>query len=279
MAYPRRSSRNSRNPRSRTILAMLVLTAVTVLVLDLPGTGPLDPVRSVLATAFRPLRAAGDAIFEPLSNGWKGAFGYDDLEDEHEELKRELEEMKGLEAENERLIQDNAALRELNGIVVEAERTKAAKVISGPISSFEQIVEVDAGSGSDVKKGMAVVTGGGVLGRIAEVKGASSTVDLLTKPGLKLGVATEQGTLGIVEGQGPNRPLVLTLDQPDPRIREGDPVYTSGIDRTAFPGEIAVGRIAKITEGADGVPPRYEVEPTADLTARYVRIVLKDPPS
>ncbi len=274
MAYNRRSTRS---PRSRTTLALLVLTAVTILVLDLPGTGPLDPVRNVLSTAFSPIRAAGNAIFEPLSNGWKGAFGYDDVKDENEQLKAQLEEQKGLEAENERLEQDNAELREVNAIKVEGERTKAAKVISGPISSFEQIVVIDAGGG-DLAEGMAVVTGGGVLGRIAEVDSSSSTVDLLTKPGLKLGVATRKGTLGIVEGQGPNRPLVLTLDQPEEGLEEGDYIYTSGIDRTAFPGDLPVGKISKITEVAEGVAPRYEVTPTADLTARYVRVVLKEPP-
>ena len=42
MAYSRRSSRN---PRSRFTFGLLLLTAVTILVLDLPGTGPLDPIR------------------------------------------------------------------------------------------------------------------------------------------------------------------------------------------------------------------------------------------
>ena len=89
MAYNRRSTRS---PRSRTTLALLVLTAVTILVLDLPGTGPLDPVRNVLSTAFSPIRAAGNAIFEPLSNGWKGAFGYDDVKADRT-VKRELEDV------------------------------------------------------------------------------------------------------------------------------------------------------------------------------------------
>ncbi|MEZ5138875.1 MAG: rod shape-determining protein MreC [Acidimicrobiales bacterium] len=275
MAFPRRSSRS---PRSRATLALLVLTAVTILVLDLPGTGPLDPVRSVLATAFRPFRAAGNAIFEPLSNGWKGAFDYDDVKDENADLKRQLEDAKGVELENERLIQENAQLREALGIEVEGERTRAAEIVSGPISSFEQIVVVNAGSSNGVKKYQAVVTGGGVLGKVADVKGSSATVDLLTKPGVKIGIATKLGTLGTVEGQGPDRPLVLTLESLDDKLREGDPIYTSGIDRTAIPGDLPVGRVSKVIEGADGVAPRYEVEPSADLTSRYVKVVLKDPP-
>ena len=79
MAYPRRSSSS---PGSRARLGLLVLTALSLLALDLPGTGPLKPIRNVLASAFQPIRSAGDAVLEPFSNGWKGAFGYDDLKAE-----------------------------------------------------------------------------------------------------------------------------------------------------------------------------------------------------
>ena len=126
--------------------------------------------------------------------------------------------------------------------------------------------------------GDEVVTGGGILGKVAEVKGSTATIDLLTKPGVKLGVATKLGTLGTVEGQGPNRPLVLELQQTDTKLRVGDPIYTSGIDRSAIPGDLPVGRVSKVIDGGDGVAPRYEVEPSADLTSRYVKVVLKEPP-
>jgi rod shape-determining protein MreC len=274
VAFPRRSSRT---PRSRATIGLLLLTAITVLVLDLPGTGPLDPIRNVIATAFRPVRAAGSAVFEPISNGWKGAFGYDDVREENDRLREQLEEQKGLEAEVERLQQDNEELRKINGITIEDVPTKAVKVVSGPISSFEQVVQVDIGSSGHVKAGMAVITGGGVLGRVADTGAGRATVDLITTPGLKLGVATKQGDLGTVEGQGPDDPLILEIDD-EVRLREGDLIYTSGIDRSAFPGELPVGKVSKITEADDGVARRVEVEPTADLASRYVRIVLREAP-
>ena len=54
--------------------------------LDLPGTGPLDPIRRGLSSVFRPVRAAGNAVFEPLGNGWKGAFNYGEVEDQETAL-------------------------------------------------------------------------------------------------------------------------------------------------------------------------------------------------
>ena len=281
MAYSRRPSRT---PRSRFTLALLLLTAVTLLVLDLPGTGPLDPVRNAFGAAFRPFRAAGNVVFEPLSNGWKGAFGYGDLEDENEKLKAQLEEAKSQDAEVVRLRQKVADLSRINGVTLEAQKTRVAEVISGPLSSFEQTVEINVGSNHDVKKGMAVITGrtkgkgGAVFGTIVEVRSTTSTVQLLTEEGMSIGVRDQKGDLAKATGRGQGDPLLIEGIEDDTRIDVGDYLWTSGIDRSAFPGELYVGKVTKVGKSVDGVPRTIEAEPAADLSSRYVRVVLKDPP-
>ncbi|HWJ98493.1 MAG TPA: rod shape-determining protein MreC [Acidimicrobiales bacterium] len=280
MAYSRRPSRT---PRSRFTLALLLLTAVTLLVLDLPGTGPLDPVRNALGAAFRPFRAAGNAVFEPISNGWKGAFGYDDLRDENEQLKAQLEERKSEEADVKRLQQKVADLSKINDVRVEQQKTRVAEVVSGPLNSFEQTLEIDAGSSDGIKKGMAVITGrargkgGAVLGRISEVRSGSSTVQLLTEVDVSIGVRTQKGDIGTATGQGQGKPLVIeSIDEPT--LSPGDYLWTSGLDRSRFPADLYVGRVTKVTKAVEGVERVVEAEPAADLTSRYVRVVLREPP-
>ena len=275
MAYPRRSPRS---PRSRFTLGLLLLTAVSLLVLDLPGTGPLDPVRNALATAFRPVQAAGNAIFEPIGNGWKGAFGYDDVRNENDELRRQLDEAKGDEAELERLKAQNAELRKLNDIQVPDEETQAAEVVSGPLSSFEQTVRIDAGSDDGVASGMAVVTGAGILGRVVDVRGSSSTVELLTSPDVTIGASLLDGTLTTVTGQGQDEPLRMAGIDPSIEIAEGDLVYTSGIDRSKIPGDQLIGRVASVEAGGGAVDQTILVEPSADLASRFVKVVLREIP-
>jgi len=280
VAYSRRPSRT---PRSRFTLALLLLTAVTLLVLDLPGTGPLDPVRNAFGAAFRPFRAAGNAVFEPLSNGWKGAFGYDDLQDENEKLKAQLEERKSEEADVKRLTQKVADLSAINGVAVDQQETKVAEVISGPLNSFEQTVEIDVGSSDGIKRGMAVITGrtsgkgGAVLGRIAEVRSGSATVELITAVDVTVGIRTQKGDIGTATGQGQGKPLLIEgIDEAT--LSKGDFLWTSGIDRTAFPADLYVGRVSKVTKPAEGVERVVEADPAADLTSRYVRVVKRDPP-
>ena len=272
------SRRSPRTPRSRFTLGLLVLTAVTILVLDLPGTGPLDPIRSAFASAFRPIRAAGDVVFEPVANGWKGAFGYRQVKDENDELRSKLEKAKGDAAELARLRAENAELKKLNNIKTGKEPYKSAQIISGPLSSFEQTVEIDAGASAGVKERMAVVTLGGVLGRVAKVHASRSEVEMVTEPSVSIGVRLKKGDLGLVTGQGQGKPLRLTGVEDGTKVKVGDLVYTSGIDRSAFPKDLLIGRVIRVGKSSGGLPRVIEVKPAADLDSRYVRVILKAPP-
>lgn len=275
MAYPRRSSRS---PRSRFTFGLLVLTAITLLVLDLPGTKPLKPVRNLFAAIFQPVRSMGDTAFEPVSNGWKGAFGYGDLKDENDKLRDRLAKAEGRDADVRRLEAENADLRKLNDISVAPLRTRTARVVSAPLSNFDHSVEIDQGSGGGVKKGMAVVTSGNsVFGRIRTTRSGSSTVEIVTEPSFEVGIRLEDGTRGVAHGQGRARRLVVDSIV-STKVRKGQYVYTSGVELSAFPPDLKVGRVTKVTTLANGARA-LEIEPLADLESVFVRVVLKERPS
>ena len=275
MAYPRRSSRS---PRSRFTIGLLILTAITLVVLDLPGTKPLRPVRNLFAAVFQPVRSAGDALFEPVSNGWKGAFGYGDLKDENDRLRDRLAKAEGQEADVRRLEAENAELRKLNDISVDPLRTRTARVVSAPLSNFDQSVEIDQGSGGGIKKGMAVVTSGNsVFGRIQSTRAGSSRVQIVTEPNFDVGVRLADGTRGVAHGQGRTRRLVVDSIAAT-KVAKGDYVYTSGVELSAFPPDLKVGRVTKVTTLANGARS-LEIDPLADLESVFVKVVLKDPPS
>lgn len=281
MAFPRRSSRS---PRSRYTLGLLLLTAVTLLVLDLPGTGPLQPVRDALGGLFRPLRSAGDTAFSPISNGWKGAFGYEDVKHENDRLRAKLEDTKSDTAELARLRRRVANLEKLNGVAPSTLRTRTAQVVAEAPSSFDATVEIDQGSGDGIKKGMAVITGltegrgGGLFGRVIRVRSGRSSVQLVTDPGFEVGIRLEDETRGVLSGQGRNRPLVVEGIPTTVTVKKGSWVYTSGIQDSAFPEDVAVGRVTKVHPAANGLSQTLEVRPLADLSSVFVKVVLKDPP-
>ena len=281
MAFPRRSSRS---PRSRYTLGLLLLTAVTLLVLDLPGTGPLDPVRNVGAGIFRPIRSAGDTVLAPVSNGWKGAFRYGELKKDNDKLRAKVEDAKGSQAEVARLRRRVANLEQLNGVAADNLRTRTAQVIAESPSSFDATVDLDQGSGDGVKKGMAVITGrakgsgGGLFGRILRVQSGRSTVQLITDPEFQVGVRLADGTRGVLQGQGRNKSVVIEGIPTKVTVKKGSFVYTSGITESAFPEDLAVGGVTRVRAAANGLSQTLEVQPLADLSSVFVKVVLKDPP-
>lgn len=282
-AFPHRSGRG---PRSRITVGLLVLTAVTLLVLDLPGTGPLDPVRGAFAEVFRPVRAVGNAAFRPLSNGWKGAFGYGDVKDRNDRLKERLAETKSQDARVRQLEKKVRDLERLNDFRLDDVPTRAAKVIQQPLSSFDHTLQIDQGTSNDVHTGMAVIAGGTskaaaggqVLGRVVGTKKGSATVELITEPSFQVGVRMPSGEIATAEGQGRGRDLVITGVPASATVAEGDPIETSGVDRSAFPGDLQVGTVRSIRKVTGGDELELVVRTTADLSSVYVRVALREPP-
>ena len=82
-----------RTGRSRFTLLLLVLASITLLTLDFRDTGPVQGLREGAATVFDPVRDATDGVTDPFGNAWNGIVGYDELEDENEQLRRQLDEV------------------------------------------------------------------------------------------------------------------------------------------------------------------------------------------
>lgn len=276
-------SRNPRSSRSRYTLALLLLTAVTLLAVDMPATRPLRPVRNALATVLSPVRSVGDAVFGPVGDAWRGAFGYGGLKRRNDKLSAQLDDAKSEVAEAARLEAENAALRKALGIQVEDVTTKAAEVVSGPVSNVDPTVEIDIGSSRGVKRGMAVLTGladgpgGGLLGRVTLVQANRSTVTLLTSPSFQVGVVVG-GSQAVAVGRGAGRPLLVEGISLDTKVSKGDWVTTSRMDESQFPKNLKVGRVVSVRTSSNRLSRVVEVAPMADLSGVLVKVVMKDPP-
>src|SRR3954466_11485571 len=142
-----------RTGRSRFTLLVLVLASITLLTLDFRDTGPVQGLRDGAATVFDPVREATDGITDPIGNAWDGIFGYSDLEDENQRLRRQIDRLKSQEVQAEVANRQVAALKEQLNIRQSSDiDTLAAEVVSGPLTSFDATVSINRGSGDGVKK-------------------------------------------------------------------------------------------------------------------------------
>src|SRR3954471_4785164 len=237
-----------RTGRSRFTLILLILTSITVLTLDFRGSSAVHSIRTVASTVFSPVRDAASSAFSPFTNAWNGLFHYGNVESENERLKAQINDLKAEAAQNADAKTQYDALAALNGITQFTQLPSVtAQVTAGPSTNFEHTIELDRGSDQGIKKGMPVVAGTGLVGRVSEVFPGRSVITLLSDPDVMTGVRlATSGETALLHGQGEGKPLVID-EGVDPKllVPPGEVVVTSGQDRAIFPGGIPVGAVSE----------------------------------
>jgi rod shape-determining protein MreC len=254
---------------SRFTVALLAVISVTVLALDLLGTGPLASARDGFLGVLGPFRSVGESIFG------------EDESDELAALRAENDRLVGMEARAANAEAEIAALRELFGLPVPGriQRT-AAQVIGGPRTNFDRTLEIDKGANAGIKVGMPVVTGAGLVGQVDRVTFNRATIRLIDDPLVRPGVLhVPSRDVGVARGGGDGEPIVVDSEiEAGTEIAADDLFVTSGIQGSAFPGDIPVGRA--ISRRASNNPLEQEVllRPLADLDRlTVVEILLFEP--
>ena len=283
MALPQGGGRS----RSRHRLILLVLTAITLLSLDLSGFGPIGTAQRWVRDLLHPVTEVAGAIASPFSNAWNAVFDYDDLEADRDEWRRKYEDLlgEGLAAEAER--EAFRRLLEATEITYLPEiPTATATVVRSAVGNFdEDVITIDKGSNHGIRPGMAVVTGAGLVGRVDRVDATTANVALLTDSGLVVGVrltSTDEVGLGAIDPDDPTTFLVdRGLDWPDEQDLDllpeiGSVVVTAASSR--YPAEIPIGWIRDVyLDPENDIAMIVEVELANDVRdLGFVTVLLAD---
>lgn len=258
-----------RTTRSRFTLLLLVLSSITLLTLDYrgAGSGVIEAVKDGARDAFAPVQAASDAVFGPVGHVIGGVLHYGDLEAENERLRLENAELRGAVLRADDAERERQALLDRLNLANAADIPRVdARVVSTSPSNFELSMEIDKGSSQGVAAGMPVVTGTGLVGRIANVSRNRSVVQLLVDDEFSVGVRVDpQGDTGVATGRGQRRPMKADLFDPSTNLEQGQVVVTSGLQQSQFPPGIPVGRITKATSRTNALQQDVEITPVVDL--------------
>jgi rod shape-determining protein MreC len=262
---------------SRTRIAVLVLASVTLLTVGLRDAPVVRDVREGAATVVSPVEGAADAVTRPFRNAWHGVTDYEDLRDENDRLRAQVTDddagaVRATDAEQQ-LAELSAALDLPYAADVP---TVAARVVSGPRSNFSHAVEIDKGTDDGLAVGMPVVTGAGLVGRISQASGSRATVELLTDPDFRVGVRlADSGQLGTARGRGRDEPMTVdTAIDADVEVARDTGLVTSGVDRSAYPAGIPVGKVTSTRQGSGGLALDLVIDPLADIdNLSYVSVM------
>ena len=270
-----------RTGRSRFTLVLLILTSVTVLTLDFRGSGAINAARDGASTVFSPVRGGAERVFGPVGDAWNGLWHYNDVRKENEQLRAEIDSLRGQQAQQQDAAKQLQMISDLDKI---SQWTTLggvdARVVAGPLTNFEHTLELDKGSNDGIAVDMPVVTGAGLVGRITRVENTRSVVKLLTDPDVVVGIRllSSQET-GLMHGTGDGQPLVI--DQgigPKVQVPPNELVTTSGDDRAAYPPNVPIGTVTRATLSSDQLHQILTVEPLADLgNLTFVKVLLWQP--
>lgn len=263
--------------RRRTILVLAVLTAATLITLDVRESGPLSGVRSGARDVMSPVADAVDTVVSPVGDWIDGVTRATSIKDENARLERELDEARGEAARARGATEENKELKRLLDLpFYEDADAIAAQVVQGAPSNFEFTVQISKGSDDGVGADMAVVTGTGLVGRVDDsVSRDRATVVLIKAPqsGVAVKIEKSQAT-GVLKGRADSDTLRLEFVDPNATVTEGEIVYTSGQQNSPYPPTIPVGRVSKVTKTHGDLQQDILVEPLVDFSRLdYVKVL------
>jgi rod shape-determining protein MreC len=255
------------NRRTRTILGLLLLTSLTLVILNLRGSG--DGARDTAGGFFGPVQTAISSVTRPVSDffGSIGSLGSKD--EQIAELQRQIDELQ--QQVNTTEFDRNRA-RELDDLLGLAGRGQyeivpAQVVASGPAQGFAWTVTIDAGRKDNVKLDQNVVNGQGLVGRVIRVNESTAVVALIVDATSTVGARVEaSGEKGFLNGTGDPRSLELQLLDPFAPVQAGDRLVSFGFEGGVYVAGIPLGTITDV-RGTPGQLTRLAtVVPFVDVT-------------
>ena len=161
----------------RRAIALLALSSILLITLDIQGNSVVQGLRGVFGTIFQPVQSSARVITRPLENTWQGITNYGELESENARLQDQLDQQEGAFIAALATVRDAQELLALNGIDNLADISSVtAQVIGGTPSNYSQTVEINQGSDRGLRVGMPVVNAAGLVGRITWVDNDRSLV-------------------------------------------------------------------------------------------------------
>lgn len=191
----------------------------------------------------------------------------DKLETEVLVYKAQLQRMAELSAENLQL----KSL--LNGAELVKNNVIIAELVGISPDPFHHLITINRGASDNIRKGLAVIDGEGLMGQVVEVFENHSRVLLITDSSHALPAYNLRNNVrSIIEGSGDFLRLRLRHVSPTQDIQVGDTLLSSGLGQR-FPSGYPVGTVSAIDKDPGQAFIEVSVTPAAKVD-RSLRLLV-----
>ena len=245
--------------RNLTVLVFMLFLQIMLLAYQVRSSTQLRTIRVWAVTGVAPfarfLESGRSSIYSFFND-------YFILLDVREENRRYKAETNRLKLENNFLRTELATADRARALIEfkgrSPSKTLAARIIATSTSAKTGVL-VDRGTSDGVYKGMAVITGDGIIGKVIDSFPLAAQVQLISDPLFGAGVVSQTNRVyGTLKGQGHNRCQIDRIQNED-KVEMGEMFYTTGEDRI-FPKGLPVGRVVSVQPGP--IFKNVEVVPT-----------------
>lgn len=221
----------------------LVFLAFIIMTISILSPNGFAGLRSSVSDLFSPFLHAITKPVQEASVFVRNVTGIAQLQAENNRLKQENEKLREWYQTALVLDSENEALRDLLNVKLEPKNHFiTARVLADSGRAFVKSLLVDAGRQDGVQKGQAVISGEGLIGRITEVGQKTARILLVTDINSRVPVLVENSSQhAVLAGTNKLYPRLTHLPLGS-EIEEGARIITSG-HGGLFPPGIPVGRV------------------------------------
>ena len=232
-------------PLKRLLVGVLVLCLLAIFVVWRIDSPRVERFRAAVVDRVVPNFSWAMAPVTGAINILRDFQSYDQIVQQNEQLRRELQQMKAWKEAALQLEQENARLLDLNNVRLDPRLTFVTGVVTADSGSpFRQSVLLNVGARDGIVDGWATMDGIGLVGRISGVGDNTARVILLTDTTSRIPITIQPSDQrAMMSGDNTAAPTVEFLENPE-QVRPGDRVISSG-DGGVFPAGILIGQIAE----------------------------------
>jgi rod shape-determining protein MreC len=249
-----------------SLVCLLLLTAQT------RGLGT-SRAADVVALVVTPVQSLLVKIHRGALGLWTTYVDWKSVRNENTVLRLEAGRLRIRALQSEETRQENARLRRLLELRERLPLSAlAGEVIGREEDGWVRALTVNRGRGSGVTRQVPVIVPDGLVGRVLQVRGGASVIQLLNDPASTVGgVVQRTRTPGLVEGytEGSVR---LKFMARGAQVEVGDLVVTSGVGNL-FPKGLPIGRVVAIQDKGSALFHFAVLAPAVDF-ARVEEVLL-----
>jgi rod shape-determining protein MreC len=274
--------------RRRLTLVLLVVTALALISLDERGSGLIDSARTAAQDVVSPLQTLADDVVNPVSDWFDGLGRANELQDENNQLRRQLAAAQGAVAAAKGSL---AELKTLQGMLdipgIEDANGVTAEVVSQGGDNFTRTFRISKGSDAGIVAGFPVVvgdsSGAALVGQVFSVSKSSAVIRRLDDRNFGVGAQLMldkgiAGPKGTASGQPDSNLLQFSvIDDSGTNVvmKKGAVAVTLGNPTEPFPKNLVIGTVVHTVEAGGAIARDAEIRPVVDLDSLTFVKVLK----